>query len=83
MTYINKKNKIDATLGRFSIPSPNFTKRQREIAFFAAKQGYFKSPKKINAEKIAQHFKISVSAVNKHLKNTRNIAMEYFFGKFI
>ena len=82
MTNVNKLDKFDNTLWRSAIPFPEFTKRQKDIASFAAKKGYFQSPKRISASKIAGHFRISVSAVNKLLKKAENTAMEFFFGKY-
>jgi hypothetical protein len=66
--------------GGFIAPIPDFTTRQRKIASFAAKQGYFEHPKKISAKVLAAHFQISESAVNMHLKAAENLAMKYFFG---
>ncbi len=82
MTDVNKLDKFDNSLWRSAIPFPEFTKRQKDISFYAAKNGYFKSPKKITASEIAEHFGISVTAVNKLLKKAENTAMEFFFGKF-
>ena len=82
MTDVDKLDKFDNSLWRFIIPFPEFTKRQKDIATFAAKFGYFKSPKKITAPKIAENFGISVTAVNKLLKKAENTAMEFFFGKY-
>lgn len=64
------------------VPFPKFTQKQEEIVSFAAKQGYFKSPKKISGKVIGEHFGITESAVNKHLRNASNTSMEYFFGKY-
>ena len=75
-------NDFDESVWRTIIPLPHFTKRQREIANYAAKRGYFKIPKRISGKKIALHFNIKEATVNKHLKNARNLAMEYFFGKY-
>ncbi|TFF83737.1 MAG: hypothetical protein EU552_02770 [Promethearchaeota archaeon] len=75
-------DQYDKNIWKSAIPYPKFTKRQIDIASYAARNGYFKSPKKISGRKIADHFKISVTAVNNHLKKARNIAMEYFFGSF-
>ncbi|MFW9771950.1 MAG: helix-turn-helix domain-containing protein [Candidatus Thorarchaeota archaeon] len=83
MFDLNKTNEFDEAIWRTFIPLPHFTKRQREIASYAAKKGYFKTPKEISGKEIATHFKINEATVNKHLKNTRNLAMEYFFGKYI
>ena len=82
MTDVNKLDRFDNTLWRSAMPFPEFTKRQKDIANFAAKKGYFRSPKRISASKIAEHFRISVSAVNKLLKKAENTAMEFFFGKY-
>ncbi|KKM77701.1 hypothetical protein LCGC14_1367370 [marine sediment metagenome] len=82
MTDVDKLDKFDNTLWRSAIPFPEFTKRQKDIATYAAKLGYFNSPKNISASKIAEHFDISVSAVNKLLKKAENMAMEFFFGKY-
>src|SRR4030042_465134 len=60
--------------------TPNFTARQRDIVAYAAQNGYFKSPKQISGKKIAEHFGISVSAVNMHLKKAEDIAINFFFG---
>ncbi len=62
------------------LPSPVLTSKQRDIVEYAAEHGYFESPKKISADELAEHFGISASAVNMHLKNTENIVMKYFFG---
>jgi len=82
MTDVDKLDRFDNTLWRSAIPLPEFTKRQKDIATYAAKNGYFNSPKKIKSSQIAEHFGISVTAVNKLLKKAENIAMEFFFGKF-
>lgn len=82
MTDVNKINKVDDIIGKYAIPFPSFTSRQKEVASFAAKNGYFRSPKGITAKKIARNFGISITAVNKHLKKAENLAMEYFFGDF-
>jgi len=83
MTDLDKINDFDESVWRTIIPLPHFTKRQREIANYAVKRGYFKTPKRISGKEIAFHFKIKEATVNKHLKNARNLAMEYFFGKYI
>lgn len=68
-------------LGMPSINFPNFSERQFEIATYAARHGYFESPKKINADAIAEHFGITVSAVNENLRKAEHLAMRYFFGE--
>jgi predicted DNA binding protein len=67
--------------GHFKTPTPNFTAKQREIATYAAQHGYFKSPKQISGQSIADQFGITESAVNMHLKNAENLAMTFFFGE--
>jgi len=83
MTDLDKIDEMDQTIWRSAIPFPKFTKRQQEVASFAAKKGFFKIPKKIRATQIADHFGISESAVNRLIKSARNLAMEYFFGTFL
>ncbi|MBN1216300.1 MAG: helix-turn-helix domain-containing protein [Candidatus Lokiarchaeota archaeon] len=82
ITDINNIKNIDSIIGPYSAAFPNFTKRQKEISTYAAKNGFFNSPKKISSKKIADHFGISISAVNKHIRDAEIIAMEFFFGKF-
>ncbi len=83
MTDLDEISKFDESIWRSIIPLPKFTKRQREIASYAAKNGFFKSPKEISSKEIASYFGLKEATVNKHLKMTRNLTMEYFFGKFI
>ena len=83
MTDLDKIDEVDQTIWRSVIPFPNFTKRQQEVAAYAAKEGFFKTPKKISAVQIGTHFGISDSAVNRLLKTAKNLAMEYFFGTFL
>ena len=83
MADIDKIKQFDESIWRSVIPFPKFTIRQKEIASYAAQRGFFKSPKEIKAKEIASHFKIKEATVNKHLKKAKNLAMEYFFGKFI
>jgi DNA-binding CsgD family transcriptional regulator len=61
-------------------PLPHFTSRQREIANYAQQNGFFESPRRISAEEIADHFQVSISAVNDHLRKVEKIVMKYFFG---
>ena len=82
MVDLDKIGQYDDTIWKSVIPYPKFTKRQIDIATYAARRGYFKIPKKISGKEIADHFKISETAVNNHLKRARNVAMEYFFGSF-
>ena len=83
MTDLDKLDEVDQTIWRSAIPFPNFTKRQQEVAAYAAKEGFFKTPKKISAVELATHFGISESAVNRLLKTAKNLAMEYFFGTLL
>jgi predicted DNA binding protein len=83
MTDLDKIDEVDQTIWRSAIPFPNFTKRQQEVSAYAAKKGFFKTPKKISAVQISTHFGISESAVNRLLKTAKNLAMEYFFGSFL
>ncbi|MGC9781306.1 MAG: helix-turn-helix domain-containing protein [Candidatus Heimdallarchaeota archaeon] len=61
-------------------PYPYFPIKQHEIALFATRKGYYKSPKKISAEELAAHFNISISAVNEHLRKAEKTAMHYLFS---
>ena len=82
MTDLNDIKNSDVGVWQSLIPFPSFTIKQQDIVKYAARNGYFNTPKKISAEKIAQKFNISESAVNKHLRNATNLAMDYFFGKY-
>ncbi|MHA1731768.1 MAG: helix-turn-helix domain-containing protein [Promethearchaeota archaeon] len=77
---VNTISKINKEAGAFSLPAPGFTDRQRDIASYAAKHGFFEEPKKITARQIADHFGISESAVNNNLRKAQHLAMKYFFG---
>ncbi|MGQ9722080.1 MAG: helix-turn-helix domain-containing protein [Candidatus Jordarchaeum sp.] len=83
ISNLDPTDNISHQIGQYRIPLPNFTTRQQDIATYAAKNGYFNSPKKITAKQIAQHFKISETAVNKHLRKAENLAMKYFFGEYL
>ncbi len=61
-------------------PYPYFPYKQHEIALYAARHGYYESPKKIKAKKLAEKFDISISAVNEHLRKAERTAMQYFFS---
>ena len=61
-------------------PYPRFTTRQQEISMYAAQNGFFESPKAITALEIANHFEITVSAVNRHIRNVENTIMRAHFG---
>ncbi|MHA1792838.1 MAG: helix-turn-helix domain-containing protein [Promethearchaeota archaeon] len=68
------------SLSQIGLPFPDFTQRQKEIATYAVRKGFYESPKRISALEISRHFNISESAVNEHLRKARKLAMEYFFG---
>ncbi|MHA1110843.1 MAG: helix-turn-helix domain-containing protein [Promethearchaeota archaeon] len=74
-------DRIEELLGVANMPFPTFTDRQREIATFAVRNGFYQSPKKISAQAIADKMEISVSAVNEHLRKVERIALDYFFGE--
>jgi len=74
-------DRIEELLGVNNVPYPTFTDRQREIATFAVRNGFYKSPKKISAQVIADEMGISVSAVNEHLRKVERVGMDYFFGE--
>ena len=44
------------------------TDRQKEIVYYAIQHGYFEIPRRISSKKIADHFKISRSALYEHLR---------------
>jgi predicted DNA binding protein len=73
-------NDLGKALEKFAHPMPGFTERQREIATYAMRNGFFESPKKITADEIAKKFGISVSAVNDHIRKVEKIVMKYFFS---
>jgi predicted DNA binding protein len=73
-------NDLQKALEKFAHPMPSFTERQREIATFAMRNGFFESPKKITANEIAKKFGISVSAVNDHIRKVEKTVMRYFFS---
>ncbi len=71
---------IEKSIPTSDMLMPNFTTRQREIAQYAIRNGYLEMPKRITAKKIAEHFGISVSAMNEHLRKVEGIALRYFFS---
>ncbi len=79
ISNVHNVQELDQT-GLLHMPLPNFTAKQRDVAMYAAQKGYFESPKKITAKALAEHFDITESAVNMHLKNAENLAMKFFFG---
>jgi predicted DNA binding protein len=74
-------DRIEEMLGITNLPYPTFTDRQREIATFAVRNGFYQSPKNISAQAIADEKGISVSAVNEHLRKVERVAMDFFFGE--
>ncbi|NHJ22224.1 MAG: hypothetical protein EAX91_14860 [Candidatus Lokiarchaeota archaeon] len=71
---------IDESIANPMNTMPNLTNRQKEIMIFATRNGYFQVPKQIKTEKIAEHFKISSSAILNHIQKAERSIMEYFFG---
>lgn len=74
-------DRIEEMLGITNLPYPTFTDRQREIATYAVRNGFYQSPKSISAQAIAEEMGISVSAVNEHLRKVERVAMDFFFGE--
>lgn len=56
------------------------TDRQKEIVYYAIQHGYFEIPRKINSNKIANHFKISRSALYEHLRKIERIIYHTIFS---
>ncbi len=71
---------LERDMQQASLLSPSFTPRQREVATYAVRHGFFENPKRIAADGIAAHFGMSVSAVNEHLRKARRSAFAFFFG---
>lgn len=61
-------------------PRPKFTKRQREIATYAVRHGFYETPKQVSARTIADHFDITPSTMNEHLRKAEKTAMSFLFG---
>ena len=58
---MNNVDRIEELLGMNNAPFPTFTDRQREIATYSVRNGFYHSPKKISAQRIADKMQISVS----------------------
>jgi predicted DNA binding protein len=56
------------------------TDRQKEIVYYAIQHGYFEIPRRINSMKIANHFKISRSALYEHLRKIERIIYHTIFS---
>jgi len=56
------------------------TNRQKEIVYYAIQHGYFEIPRRINSKKIANHFKISRSALYEHLRKIERIIYNTIFS---
>jgi len=56
------------------------TDRQKEIVYYAIQHGYFEIPRRINSKKIANHFKISRSALYEHLRKIERVIYHTIFG---
>ncbi|MHA1971341.1 MAG: helix-turn-helix domain-containing protein [Candidatus Hodarchaeales archaeon] len=59
---------------------PKLTQRQLEILKFAEKKGFYESPRHISAQEISKHFGISITAVNKHLRDAEAKTVRFYFG---
>ena len=55
------------------------TDRQKEIIYYAIHHGYFEIPRRINSKKIADHFKISRSALYDHLRKIERTIYQSIF----
>ncbi len=81
---ILSKERVDGDITSYSkshgVPWSLFTARQREIATYAARQGYFHMPKKIDTAQIGQHFQISAAAVSEHMRKIEQKLMHFVFG---
>ncbi len=55
------------------------TDRQKEIAYYAVKNGYFEIPRKINGSDLAEHFKISQSAIYEHIRKIERTLFNLIF----
>lgn len=56
------------------------TNRQKEIAYYAVQHGFFEIPRKIDSEKIANHFNISQSALYEHLRKIERTIYHSIFN---
>ncbi len=78
------QERVDGDMASFSkshsVPWSYFTPRQRQIASYAVRQGYFQMPKKIDTAQIGSHFQISAAAVSEHLRKIEQKLMHYVFG---
>lgn len=57
----------------------NLTKKQLSVIEYAAKNGYYQIPREISAEKIADNFNISVSAVHDHIRKAERKIFNMLF----
>ncbi len=55
------------------------TDRQREIIFYAIKNGYYEVPRRLNTTDLAAKFNISNSAVSEHLRKIERIVFHSIF----
>ena len=55
------------------------TEKQQNIVTFAAKKGYFEIPRKISSKELSDHFDISTSAINEHLRKIEKRIFHYLF----
>ena len=56
------------------------TDRQKEIVYYPIQHGYFEIPRRINSKKIADHFKISRSALYEHLRKIERVIYHTIFS---
>ncbi len=72
--------KPDETIANSINAMPRLTNKQKAIMRFATRNGYFKTPKQISTKQIAEHFRVSPSAILNHIKKAERSLMQYFFG---
>ncbi len=57
------------------------TDKQKNVISFAVKKGYFEIPRKISSKEISDHFNVSISAVNEHLRKIEKKIFYYLFNE--
>ena len=58
----------------------SLTERQREIIFYAVRQGYYDIPRKIDSRELADKFNISKSALWEHLRKIEKFVFNSIFS---
>lgn len=71
---------VDEMASNSTNAMPRLTSRQKEIMRYATRKGYFKIPKQISTQQIAEHFQVSSAAILNHVQKAEKTIMEYFFG---